>query len=153
MPGQPGNFDCAQLELIEAGASSAIVNIGESIHMRATIQGDPGNVQWQGFLATNNAPGADPAFGYFLQAQFYTEGMGPGVSNQNLGTSELRFTTDNFTIDGPADSINDQGVHRCNVVATIVNRIPGGGGAHIDVPVGGWVAFNENCVVTANPQD
>lgn len=152
MPGQPGNFSCSQLELLEAGASSTIVNVGENINLRATIQGDPANIQWMGFLATNNA-GGDPAFGYFLQAQFYSEGMGPGVANQNLGTSELRFTTDNFTIDGPADNINDEGVHRCGVVATIINRIPGGGGVIVDVPVGGWVAFNENLVVTASLRD
>jgi hypothetical protein len=146
MPGQPaGEFDVTQLVAIETEAGgvelpSSIIDVGESFHLRATFTGSGTN--W------NNMK----ALGLTADVQFYAEGMGPGVFNQNFGTTPVILdpAQDQYEVNSPSASVANAGIYRCGVVVTfrLDNPAPAP-----DLPWNGWLGFNEDCVIQIHPQE
>lgn len=137
MPGQPeGEFDVTKLEAIEKEPSggehpSYIFDYGESFQLQATFQGS--GTQWENMKLNK--------FAYV--AQFFAEGMGPGVADRDFGTTSgnLASGQDVYEVRSPNVSINAMGIFRCIVVVTF--RGPG----TPPKPWIGFLGFNEDCVI------
>ena len=137
MPGQPeGEFDVTTLEAIETEPSgvqhpSSIFDFGEQFNLQATFQGS--GTQWENMKLNR--------FAYV--AQFFAEGMGPGVADQDFGTTNGNLTPAQnvYEVGSPNASINAVGIFRCMVVVTFR------GPATPPRPWIGFLGFNQDCVI------
>jgi hypothetical protein len=143
MPGQPeGEFDVTKLEAIETEPSgekhpSFIFDIGENFQLEATFEG--AGDTWRNLEFSGE---------YEAVAQFYAEGMGPGVPDQNFGTKAKDLTWPSpgeYKILSDTVSISRQGIYRCGVVVYLRDRDPP------RRPWIGFVGFNGDCVLQVHP--
>jgi hypothetical protein len=140
MPGEfaGGSFDVTNLTAIEieeltgAPVVSNIIDAGENFHLQATFTG--AGVLWQNLT------------GCTYVAQFYAKGMGFGVPDYNLGTTNGPVTGGGtYTVDSPTYNITSEGVYRCGVTVTF--RTSTG------VPFYGVLGFNEDCVIQVSESE
>jgi hypothetical protein len=128
-----GQFDVTKLEAIEiekvAGVEtpSNIIDAGETFYLKATFGG--------------SGPGWANVVGKEYVAKFYAEGMGWGISNQNLGTDTGTVTsaTQQFA-QSPNKVINTDGLYRCGVTVSFRDPVT-------LVPFYGCLGYNEDCVI------
>jgi hypothetical protein len=143
MPGQPeGEFDVTKLEAIETETTgeehpSFIFDKGESFTLKATFQG-----------AGDTFRNLEFSREYEAFAQFFAEGMGPGVPNQNFGSKQMPLqwpSPPEYEIVSNPVSISSRGIYRCGVVVYLRDK---------DSPQRPWIGilgFNENCVIQVHP--
>lgn len=138
MPGEMtmnGEFNVTRLEAWEIETpgqppiQSNIIDWTEPFFLRAYFEGSgPGwiNMRQNGFE---------------YRAQFYAEGMGPGVADQDFGTvtGNLVPGQDAYEVDSNEQTIGANAIFRCGVMVTF--RPPGGG------PWFGVLGYNEDCVI------
>jgi hypothetical protein len=141
MPGQAGNpssenFDVSELRVVELGTSDPnnIVDVGESFQLKARIEGSGST--WNNLKATDHK----------VRAQFYAEGMGPGVPNQSFGEKFADISGDDFWVTSDPDDVAHEGIYRCGVVVTIWDDAETNAWK-------GWLGFNEECPLQVNPHE
>jgi hypothetical protein len=140
MGGQAGNpaaesFDVSELEIVELGTTTPnnIVDVGANFQLRARIEGS-GSV-WNNLKTTDHV----------VKAQFYAEGMGPGVPDHTFGADIFKdISADDFWIESDPVSVAEEGIYRCGVVVTIWDDAAAN-------PWTGWLGYNEDCVLQVNP--
>ena len=152
MPGEPvGTFDVNTLEIIEMVAgvetTSLIVDVGETFELRAHITADRIDPLWVFMRAINAALGLGNEV-FFVRAEFYAEGMGPGVPNQAFGTTYEPINADTLEAKDAGNSIGPDGIYRCGVMVNVVFK-----SGTIEVPLKAWVGFNEECPLMVNPHE
>lgn len=142
MPGQAGNpsaenFDVSELEIVEQGTTTPnnIIDVGEDFQLRARIEGS-GSV-WNNLKTTDHK----------VKAQFYAEGLGPGVPDQTFGAPVfVDIPGDDFWVHSETVSVADEGLYRCGVIVTIWDDAEAN-------PWIGWIGFNEDCPLLVNPHE
>jgi hypothetical protein len=142
MGGQAGNpsaesFDVSELEIVETGTTTPnnIVDVDEDFQLRARIEGSGST--WNNLKATDHK----------VKAQFYAEGMGPGVPDQTFGDPVFEdIAADDFWVESETVSVADEGIYRCGVVVTVYDDTEA-------IPWVGWLGYNEDCVLQVNPHE
>jgi hypothetical protein len=134
MPGEPEWFDVTKLEAIEIDEPgvefpSNIIDWGEDFYLKATFEGH--GPLWDNM--TQN--------GFQYIAQFYAEGMGPGVADQNFGSTQGNLVPGQpqYQVNSPVANIEAEGVWRCGVMVTF--RTADAGRWY------GVLGYNEDCVI------
>jgi hypothetical protein len=144
MPGQPNDptlfdFDVTGLQVVEIGPPELDQNIldtGERFWLRATV-----TVSGALWTVLQQIAGVVPIN---LRANFYAEGMGPGVPNQAFGVQSHPIgAASTYTIYRSVDAgIASGGIYRCGVAVTL----------HLDgVGLNYILGFNEDCVIQVHP--
>ena len=130
------SFDVSQLRVVESGTMSPnnIVDPGENFELEATIAGN--GLTWANLINSHHK----------VKAQFYAEGMGPGVPDQDFGHVFLDIPGNNFAVKSAPVNVPDAGIYRCGVVVSVWDN----GQTNSWV---GWLGYNEDCLLQVNEED
>jgi hypothetical protein len=142
MAGQAGNpsaekFDVSELEIVESGTTTPnnIVDVDEVFELRARIEGSGST--WDNLKSTDHK----------VKAQFYAEGMGPGVWNRTFGAPKfVDISDDDFWVESDSVTVDRAGIYRCGVIVTIWDDAETNAWK-------GWLGFNEDCRLLVNPHE